>query len=193
MTTTMLPPARPRATRSLCESHAVATWIRTGNAGALHDPCVLAVRGYYRDSMGRQGANDRGIYDDAMFIISPTAFVAFNANLDPSIYRPGIATVAEGVHWFRPGLHGISRGPGYPAFRPATAGERLPVYRDGQSVPTYGVATNIHRGGRNSTSSEGCLTLPPDQWDAFHALLTAELKRAGAKRFPLILIAGPIV
>jgi lysozyme len=181
----ILPPSRPKLT----ESQARAMLKRAGVTDAV---AVLAIPGYYARTMGPTPGNDRGIYDDAMFIVTPTAFVSFNANTDPSIFRPGIATLVPGVHRYRPGRHGISRDrPGrivsYPAFRPATKGEQLPVTRDGVVNPRPGVAINIHRGSRNGTSSEGCQTLPPDQWDAFHALLTAELKKHGQKTFPYAL------
>lgn len=156
----------------------------------LTDQVVLVgVRGYYRDTMGKPGVNDRGIYDDALFIVSPTNFSSYNANTDPSAHRPGIASLVPGVHRYRRGNHGISRpGGGYPAFRPATKNEELPVVRDGVINPRPGVAINIHRGSRNSTSSEGCQTLPPDQWDAFYATLSGEMKRHGVTTFPYILI-----
>jgi len=139
---------------------------------------LVGLRGYYRDTMGVPGKNDRGIYDDAIFIVSPRHFSAWNANVDPSVFRQGIATLACGLHLYRRGNHGISRpGGGYPAFRPATKNEELPVVRDGVLVnPRPGVAINIHRGGRNSTSSEGCQTIPPTQWAAFYASVDRELK-----------------
>lgn len=158
---------------------------------------VVGVRGYYSDTMGAPGKNDRGIYDDAIFVIGPDTYASFNANTDPSAWRPGIASLLPGVHWYRPGNHGITRpGGGYPAFRPATKSEALPVRRDGESaVPSSrpGIAINIHRGGYNTTSSEGCQTIHPSQWDAFHALVTMQLKRTGSTRFPYVLIDGPIV
>lgn len=148
------------------------------NSLAEEKVVLVGLRGYYRDSMGVPGKNDRGIYDDAIFIVSPRHFSSWNANVDPSVFRPGIATLACGIHPYRRGNHGISRkGGGYPAFRPATKNEELPVVRDGVLVdPRPGVAINIHRGGRNSTSSEGCQTLPPTQWNAFYAALDGELK-----------------
>jgi lysozyme len=149
---------------------------------------LVGVRGYYADTMGKAGQNDRGIYDDALFIVSPTHFSAWNGNTDPSAYRAGIASLVLGVHRYKKGNHGISRpGGGYPAFRPATSGEQLPVTRDGVVNPRPGIAINIHRGGRNSTSSEGCQTVPPSQWDAFYAALTSEMKRHGVTSFPYIL------
>ena len=183
----MIPASRPKASRTIVE--------RLAKKAAKELPTVylVGVRGYYRDTLGKPGTNDRGIYDDAIFIVGPETFAAFNANTDPSVFRKGIASLVPGVHWYRPGKHGISRpGGGYPAFRPATKNEELPVTRDGVVNPRPGVAINIHRGGRNTTSSEGCQTIPPAQWDAFHALLTKELKVAGQSKFPYILLEGPI-
>jgi lysozyme len=149
---------------------------------------LIGVRGYYRDSMGAVGRNDRGIYDDALFIVSPTHFSAWNGNTDPSVARKGIAALAPGVHRYRKGKHGITRpGGGYPAFRPATPGEQLPVTRDGETNPRPGVAINIHRGGYSTTSSEGCQTVPPSQWDKFYAALAGELARHRQTTFPYIL------
>jgi len=108
----------------------------------------------------------------------------------------GQESLIPGWYPFRPGNHGISRpGGGYPAFRPATKGEALPVIRDGEDGRSKrdGVAINIHKGGYNTTSSEGCQTIYPPEWPAFHALVHMELKRAGLKRFYYGLLDGPIV
>ena len=189
----MIPASKPKATRGLIEAIIADQWRHAGAVGTPPAVRLVGVRGYYRDTMGKRGVNDRGQYDDALFIVGTETFAAFNGNTDPSAWKPKVATLATGIHWYRPGNHGISRpGGGYPAFRPATKNEELPVTRDGVSAPWPGVAINIHRGGRNSTSSEGCQTIPPDQWDAFHALLMRELKAAGQTRFPYILIDGPI-
>jgi lysozyme len=184
----MIPKSRPQITPSQLQKI-------LGPALAVNPVVLVAVRGYYLDSMGKAGVNDRGIYDDAAFVVSPTTFTAFNFNVDPSIHRAGIASILPGVHWFRRGRHGIGRDrPGkilsYPAFRPATAGERLPVSRDGERGRSKrdGVATNIHKGSRSSTSSEGCLTVPPAQWDEFYHLVNSEMKRHGVTEFPVILL-----
>lgn len=191
----MTPASRPRATRA--QVTGIASEISRISGNPLGEVYVVAVRGYYRDTMGKPGTNDRGIYDDAVFVVGPETFAAFNANTDPSRFRPGIASLLPGIYPYRLGKHGISRpGGGYPAFRPATKNEALPVRRDGEAaVPSKrpGIAINIHRGGRNTTSSEGCQTIPPTQWDAFYALLTKELKAAGQKTFQYILLDGPIV
>lgn len=182
------PPHRPLAGLELIET------IAESIVGPGIPPVyVVGVRGYYRDTMGKVGENDRAIYDDAMFIVSPDSFQSFNANTDPSQFKAGIATLVPGVHWYRPGNHGISRpGGGYPAFRPATPGEALPVMRDGKAGKSDGIAINIHRGGYTTTSSAGCQTIHPEQWDEFHAMLSAALKKAGMQKFPYILTTGPI-
>ncbi len=150
---------------------------------------VVAVRGYYEDSMGKPDVNDRNLYDDAMFVLTPDDFRSFNANTDPSAWRKGIASLCLGVHWYKPGNHGISRpGGGYPAFRPATPNEQLPVTRDGVVNPRPGVAINIHKGSKNSTSSEGCQTLYPAQWAEFHKVVMLALSKGKMGKFPYVLV-----
>ena len=188
----MIPKSKPMASQATIREIAASEYANAGNA-ALPDVFLVGVRGYYRDTMGASGKNDRGIYDDAVFVFGPGAFASFNANTDPSAFKAGVASLVPGIHWYRPGNHGISKpGGGYPAFRPATKNEALPVRRDGQSDISQGIAINIHRGGNGTTSSLGCQTIPPAQWDAFHALLTLQLKKAGLKSFPYILLTGPV-
>ena len=166
---------------------------------------VVGYRGYYKDTMGVPGVNDRGIYDDALCIVEnpvlPTGasgdiiesgfFGTYNANTDPSAsdkQKHNVAVLRPGAHPYRIGNHGISRpGGGYPAFRPATKDEGLPVTRSGK--PTIGIAINIHKGGYNGTSSLGCQTIYPDQWSSFQSTLTMLLKRYGQKTFQYILVA----
>ena len=179
----MLPPNRPAWPKEK-----VAQIL---NRMGIADPVVIfGRRGYYRDSMGSVGKNDRGIYDDAIFVYSQNAFVSFNGNTDPSQFRHGVATLLPGVHLYRKGRHGISRGPGYPALRPATPGEALPVSRDGIASPRPGIAINIHKGGYGTTSSEGCQTIYPTQWAAFIALVYSEMDRNGVKTIPYVLSEG---
>ena len=185
---------KPRAKQFAVVAAAVKVWCRAYPDELLPTMFVCGIRGYYRDTMGAKGKNDRGIYDDAIFVVGPETFAAFNANTDPSRYRPGIASLISGVHPYRAGNHGISKpGGGYPAFRPATKGEALPVMRDGIDGIKEGIAINIHRGGRNGTSSLGCQTIPPDQWDAFYGVTRSEMKKAGVKTFRYIRCDGPIV
>jgi lysozyme len=149
---------------------------------------LLGIRGYYEKTMGDPTKNDRGIYDDAIFIISADHFSAFNANTDPSKFRKGIATLKPGTHYFRKGKHGISKpGGGYPALRPATVGEKLPVTRDGEG-DSMGIAINIHKGGYKTTSSEGCQTIYPDQWAEFIKTVYAQMDKYGQDKIGYVLM-----
>ena len=49
---------------------------------AKHPLVVAGVRGYYKNAMGAPGVNDRGIYDDAIFVYTPSVMAAFNGNAD---------------------------------------------------------------------------------------------------------------
>lgn len=144
------------------------------------DVVLVGVRGYYRDSMGKVGANDRGIYDDAIFVVSPEAFVGFNANCDPSVYKKGIATLKPGVYecvkWKHKGK--------YDALQIV----RDVLARDGQSgedVGRHGI--NLHFGSETATWSEGCQTLPKSQFGAFIKLVYSEMNRHGQTTIPYIL------
>ncbi len=127
---------------------------------------LLGIRGYYSKTMGKTPDNERGIYDDCICIIDGNTIYTFNANTDPSVFRKGIAKLKPGTYPYRKGKHHISSPTGYPALRPATEGEELPVTRDGEG-DSFGVAINIHKGGQNTTSSEGCQTIIADQWQEF--------------------------
>lgn len=153
--------------------------------------CVLAVRGYYLDTMGKPGANDRGIYDDAAFIHSPTLYCSVNWNTDPTSYRKGrgmgsskgMASLKLGVWDYKIGSH-KGKSPAGNQAGPVT------VIRDGidGDYPDTGMfGINLHWGGAG-TSSLGCQTAPPNQWPAFINPLVAELKRYGQKTFKYVLI-----
>ena len=163
------------------------TLAMTIKAGLDDLVCLVGIRGYYSETFQPSG-NQRGIYDDAIILLSPSVHATFNANTDPSVFKKGIAVLKTGVHRFKKGNHGISKpGGGYPALRPANAKEELPVTRDGEG-DSMGVAINIHKGSRNSTSSLGCQTIYPDQWDAFLNLVYSEMDRYKQKTIPYLLV-----
>jgi hypothetical protein len=175
---TILPPARPEMTRDAA-ARLVALHGVTG-------PALLGRRGYYRDSMGSPGVNDRGLYDDAILLLTPTAYITFNANTDPSIYRPGIAVLKPGVWDYKIGTHGLSRPPEQ-RYTALVQAEPVTVIRDGGKVATGMFGVNIHRGGWKSTGSEGCQTIWPEQWPAFIALVEAEMSRHQLATIPYVL------
>lgn len=172
----LLPKFRPR----MSDEDVQATWEAHKELtpdGRWEDPVkVLAIRGYYTDSMGKKGQNDRGIYDDAIFVIEPDGVHNFNGNTDPSRRKRGIANLkAPQAVRYKPGLHGFKRKNGpYPAFRQDA---RCTVVRDQKGEDTGMFYINLHRGGNTTTSSAGCQTVPPHQWNEFKALLDNLLKK----------------
>lgn len=169
--------------------------IKANNIDRNRDKCVLiGIRAYYLDSMGLKGANDRGIYDDALIWVTPSGYFAVQANTDPSSYRKGsgsgskkgMASLNPGVWRYKPGIHYGSVQ--HEAFRQAAP---VRITRDGVNGPYQDIlneSINIHMGGANGTSSLGCQTTPRDTWKSFKEFGYAELKRYGQKDFPYILI-----
>jgi hypothetical protein len=146
----------------------------------LTKPALLGRRGYYRDTMGAVGRNDIGIYDDAIFLVTPLTFCPFNANTDPSRIAPGRATLIPGVWSYRLGIHGLTR-PREQQYKALVQAGRVTVMRAGnpprKDTGWFGI--NIHRGGNSTTSSEGCQTIHPSQWTQFITLVETEMKRCG--------------
>lgn len=184
-------------------------------AAGVHDEIfLLGLRGF----MAPADKNKRGIYDDAIFLVTPTECVGYNANTDPSINRKGIAVLQPGVYKYKQGLHGIhhldlskagdkaiydqllSTRKNYPAI----AGRILPywafrqagpvtILRDGATAtetktdPASWPWIDIHRGGYNTTSSEGCQTIHPDQWPEAKAKGYAAMDAADLKSINYVL------
>lgn len=150
---------------------------------------ILGIRGYYKNTMGIESKNDKGIYDDAIFVISDKVFVSFNANTDPSTIRKGtglgsnkgMANLKEGIYYaHKLGLH---RGK-YEAL--IQIGGEVVVKRDGivkdyEDKGYFGI--NIHKGSLTNTSSAGCQTIYPLQWIEFISLVKSEMKRVYGKAF----------
>lgn len=142
--------------------------------------CIVGIRGYYLDTMGKPGANDRGIYDDAIFILGPDIFQAFNANVDPAVYRSGIANLKKGKWLYKIGIHGLSK-PKHLQYKAMVQAAEVTVHRDNRGDDTGWFGINIHKGGYNQVSSIGCQTIYPDQWQAFIASVESSMKRYGQK------------
>lgn len=179
------PPNKPQRPREWAE--------RLLRLNKVTEPlALLGCRGYYRDTMGAPGANDRGIYDDAIFVISPNVYASFNANTDPSVSRPNIAMLLNGVWRYKKGKHKINSPSGYMALVQAAP---VTVLRDDNEDPglepqvdTGWFGINIHRGSVNSTSSLGCQTVYPSQWEGFRELVYGEMKRLNRSTIPYCLI-----
>jgi lysozyme len=176
----MKPATRPKLTRD-----ELLDWLEQEKVDG-YSVILVGKRGYYL-AMGKPGKNDRGIYDDAIFLLSPTAFARFNANTDPSIFRPRVATLQPGQWIYKIGVHGLSK-PKNRRYKALVQAAPVTVGRDGAGTDTGWFGINIHRGSKNSTSSLGCQTIPPDQWPEFIGLVEAEMKRHGQKTIPYVLL-----
>lgn len=152
---------------------------------------LLGVRGYYK-AQGKTPDNEINIYDDGMFVWSRNGYSSFNANTDPSIARPRVATLMPGIWQYRLGIHNLSKPKNrqYPALVQAAP---VTVTRQGAGQDTGWFGINIHRGGRNTTSSLGCVTITPEsgQWDQFYATVKGEMSRAKVSRIPFVLVDNP--
>lgn len=197
-----IPQSKPKASQSVVRFAAQDAWDDIHDALPLPDTFVLMVRAYYDPSMGKPG-NDVGMYDDAAFIVAPGHFSSWNANTDPSRYgwNPNadkyIARLKPGVYTYYRLKHKMNSPSGYMAFGQGDMPVTVERIRENGTVAQtekgcFGI--NLHRGGVNGTSSEGCMTIPTEQWADFDKTLMSVLEydsllRAG---FPLILIDGPI-
>lgn len=124
---------------------------------------LIGIRGYYRQTMGDKTQNDLGLYDDAIFICTPDSVLAFNANTDPSRYKPNMATLVRGLYY----AHHLGLHKGKYLALCQRAGS-VTVARYGQKKQDIGYfGINIHKGGITKTNSEGCQTISPQQWQEF--------------------------
>lgn len=191
MATVMLPAARPRLS-----ADALHSLIAPFQIDRQKYPLVVAgIRGYYLDSLGVKGKNDRGIYDDAIFLDSVNATIAFNANTDPSIFRVGTgkAEGIKGIASLKPGVwyvHKFAKHKEKYLALCQRAGE-VTVLRDGKTAQyedTGNFGINIHKGGYNTTSSEGCQTIHPAQWESFIATAKSETQRSFGNKWQQVVI-----
>ena len=178
----------------------------------LLSPCaILAIRGYYLDTMGELGVNDVGVYDDAMFFVGPGVFRSVRANTDPSklgynaavgkpfaMLQPGTWPFIRGTHKGRsPALrqldeetadeYGLANHGHFKVWRARSMQE----VREGSARTDEGYfAINIHSGGVASTSSWGCLTIPPSAYLNFMEQVWQSMIGQGIKIIYVKLIEG---
>lgn len=205
----ILPSSRPQLTQAGAQeiiTNLPATL--PGVSLADYSIILLGIRGYYLSSMGNPKSNDRGIYDDALFLLTPTSFQTFNANTDPSIRRDKVAVLEPNqVVEYRVGMHRQGTPGGHMALRQSSP---VIVRRDNYIQPagrvdsSWGIslggglwtdrnwaggifAINIHKGGNTTTSSLGCQTIPPVQWANFFTSITGEIARHKVKSIAYVL------
>jgi lysozyme len=190
----MVPNSKPQQKKEKTE-----ILLKDGGVDLLKYPCsLLGVRGYYLDTMGEAGKNDRGIYDDAIILLTPSAYVTFNANADPSAFRKGIANLKPGLWYYKLGAHGLSK-PRHPSgtmdytsakyqYTALIQAAKVAVKRDQEGEETDYLGINIHRGSYNTTSSLGCQTIFPDQWTSFIELIKSQFKQYNQNVIPYLLM-----
>ncbi len=139
---------------------------------------ILGIRGYYKNTMGRPGVNDRNIHDDAFFVTYPGGMYATVGNTDPSIYKPGIAVLVPGVYECVKWKH--------KRILPALQIIEDRLLRDGQKkidVGRHGI--NFHFG---ETGSLGCQTMPKANFKVFQPLVYKLMDQFGKERIKFVLI-----
>lgn len=194
----MIPQSRPKL------GHLEALNI-LGAHGVYAKVAILGVRGYYLDTLGVPGKNDRALYDDAIFLVAPQAFLACNANTDPGASRRGHGTSesTKGMASLKPGTWLYKRGKHKGQYDAFIQAKEVTVLRDADSkVPEKdivlldGIKTypdtgyfgiNIHRGGAKTVSSIGCQTIPPSQWLGFQTLAYSLMKQYNQTTIPYCL------
>lgn len=153
------PDERPKQTKDITQSFLAKN-------GVYDQAAILGVRGYYKKSLGDSTLNDRGIYDDAIFLWGLDFYNSYSANCDPSFYEQGIANLKAGVWRYKLGIHNVNK-PKSRQYKALVQEDPVTVLRDGGKEETGFFGINIHKGSINSTSSMGCQTIFPSQWDEF--------------------------
>jgi len=75
---------------------------------------LIGVRGFF-GAMGPSPGNDPGVYDDAVFLVTPYACRGFRFNTDPTRFEPPNVTLKPGLWRYRPGRHAPERSEAYEA------------------------------------------------------------------------------
>lgn len=173
----IVPPARPKF--SIVDARKLLAAF-----GVTDQVILIGRRGYYENTMGEPGKNDRGLYDDAIAILSPRVFRTFNANTDPSKQGGRLAVLQPGVWSMKPWIHHQGTPFEYPCLIQAAP---VKVTRDNGVTEVGEFAIEIHKGGYNTTGSEGCQTIYPDQYDEFLGLWKSEMKEYGLSTIDYLL------
>ena len=193
-----MPPIAPAGKPRLSTADLDIAITAAGLDPAAEPLVVVGMRGYYRDTMGAPGVNDRGMYDDAIFLHTPSVTAAFNGNTDPSRTKKGRGRgTTQGMASLNAGVYRVHRFDKHNGKYLALCQRLGPVTvtRDGdppyEDTGEFGI--NIHKGGYNGTSSLGCQTIHPDQWESFISLAVDQAKRYYGDRWNRVAIPYVLV
>jgi hypothetical protein len=166
----------------------------------------------------RSKSSQRGKYNDVISIFTPDTYKEFKGNTLPSKAAPGLAVLQPGAWTYKKGLHGIHHLGGSPADQAILKklyqtskdvspipGRILPYFafrqagpvsilRDGHlspetiTDPASWPWIDIHHGGYNLTSSEGCQTIYPDHWNEFRDMGFGSMEKYQQAEIKYILV-----
>lgn len=137
-----------------------------------------------------QKGNKRGVFDDAIFLVTPKQNYRFQANCDPSVFKPGTASLDPGTYKYKLGIHGLSK-PKWRQYEALVQAEPVNITRDGGKKERGFFGINIHKGGLlGSTSSLGCQTIKRDEWDRFLLYVKEYMKDNRKTEIPYVLKNG---
>lgn len=175
-------------------------------------PLTLGEKVWILGLRGANGSNQIGVYDDALYLITPDGVTAVNANTDPSRLIKGVATLVPGTYYYKQGIHGLHHLDltqrldqnklkiamatktdiselTYWALRQDS---NVSVKREGDptihtDTPENRFWIDIHRGGYSTTSSAGCQTVYPDLWATFKQQTYIQMDKYNQPRIPYVL------
>lgn len=152
-----------------------------------HLVALVGVRGYFLDSKGIPGKNDRAIYDDALFLCSIDRFEFFLGNTDPQTEGGTTPSLKPGIWMYRLGIHGLSK-PENQQYEALVQAFPVTVVRDYGVEETGYFGINIHCGGLTKTGSLGCQTIHPTVWPDFIDAVKYEMKKHKQGVIPYLLV-----
>lgn len=150
---------------------------------STHKVFIVFIRGYRKNTMGVPGVNDRGIYDDAAFIITEDSFYPFNCNVDPQYFRPGTGFGdKKGIASVKAGIVFKCWKLDYHKNKYLALCQRLgvvTVIRDGnppyEQTSAY-TGINNHKGRLTVVDSLGCCTVPENEYQEYIDIIVGELR-----------------
>lgn len=155
---------------------------KIGEEHGIEPPFLLGVRRKYSP-----GFTQRGVFDDAIYIVDSLEFEGFKANTEPDKFGRGIALLMPGIYEYKIGTHNITKEKDKQYQALVQAGP-VAIMRDQGGVERGYFGINIHRGGERTPGSEGCQTIVKSVWPKFMSAVWAVLRMRGIYKIKYLLI-----